>query len=178
MVEILTLAKRGAGELVREAGLRIMLLAIQQEAESLTGARYQRSAGRQAQRWSREDGFMVVDGQKVPMERGRLRRKNEEVRLGTYELFQQTRNLEDEVWWKMLRGLTTRNYPLVTRSFAQAYGFEKSAVSEQFIQASHGKLQELMERPLGELRLRRSFRKCGSRTGLPLPPVRSSRKLQ
>jgi len=34
MVEILTLAKRGAGELVREAGLRIMLLAIQQEAES------------------------------------------------------------------------------------------------------------------------------------------------
>ena len=154
MVEILTLAKRGAGELVREAGLRIMLLAIQQEAESLTGARYQRSAGRQAQRWSREDGFMVVDGQKVPMERGRLRRKNgEEVRLGTYELFQQTRNLEDEVWWKMLRGLTTRNYPLVTRSFAQAYGIEKSAISERFIQASRGKLQELRERPLGELQL-------------------------
>jgi len=154
MVEILTLAKRGAGELVREAGLRIMLLAIQQEAESLTGARYQRSAGRQAQRWSREDGFVVVDGQKVPMERGRLRRKNgEEVRLGTYELFQQTRNLEDEVWWKMLRGLTTRNYPLVTRSFAQAYGIEKSAISERFIQASRGKLQELMERPLGELQL-------------------------
>jgi hypothetical protein len=33
------LAKRGAGELVRGAGLRIMLLAIQQEAEALTGAR-------------------------------------------------------------------------------------------------------------------------------------------
>jgi len=55
MVEILTLAKRGAGELVREAGLRLMLLAIQQEAEALTGARYQCTADRQAHRWSQED---------------------------------------------------------------------------------------------------------------------------
>ena len=154
MVEILALAKRSAGELVREAGLRVILLAIQQEADALTGARHQRGADRQALRWSREDGFVVVDGQKVPIERRRLRGKNGgEVRLGTYELFQQTRNLDDEVWWKMLRGLTTRNYPLVTRSFTQAYGLEKSATSERFIQASRDKLKELMERPLGELRL-------------------------
>ena len=153
MVEILALAKRSAGELVREAGLRVILLAIQQEADALTGARHQRGADRQALRWSREDGFVVVDGQKVPIERRRLRGKNGgEVRLGTYELFQQTRNLDDEVWWKMLRGLTTRNYPLVTRSFTQAYGLEKSATSERFIQASRDKLKELMERPLGELK--------------------------
>ena len=61
--------------------------------------------------------------------------------------------MEDDVWWKMLRGLTTRNYPLVTRSFAAAYGIEKSATSERFIQASRDKLKELMERPLGELPL-------------------------
>lgn len=90
----------------------------------------------------------------MPIERRRLRGKNGgEVRLGTYELFQQTRTLDEEVWWKMLRGLTTRNYPLVTRSFAQAYGIEKSATSERFIQASRGKLKELMERPLSGLKL-------------------------
>ena len=154
MVEILTLAKRGAGELIREAGLRLMLLAIAQETEALTGARYQRSVDRQAQRWSREDGFVVVDGQKVPIERRRLRSKSGgEVRLGTYELFQETRTLDDGVWWKILRGLTTRNYPLVTRSFAQAYGLEKSATSERFIRASRDKLKELMDRPLGEVKL-------------------------
>jgi hypothetical protein len=54
---------------------------------------------------------------------------------------------------RCLRGLTTRNYPLVTGSFAQAYGIEKSATSERFIQASRDKLKELMERPLGELPL-------------------------
>jgi hypothetical protein len=88
MVEILTLAKQGAGEVVREAGLQVMLLAMAQEMEALTGCRYQRFADRQAQRWSREHGFVVVDGQKVPIERRRLRSKDgSEVRLGTYELF-------------------------------------------------------------------------------------------
>jgi len=154
MIEILALAKQGAGELVREAGLRMILLAIQQEADALTGARHERGRDRQALRWSREDGFVVVDGQKVSIERRRLRSKNGgAVRLGTYELFQQTRTLGDALWWKMLRGLTTRNYPLVTRSFAKAYGIEKSATSERFIQASRHKLQELMERPRGELPL-------------------------
>lgn len=154
MVEILTLAKQGAGELIREAGLQLILLAMAQEIEALTGSRYQRSPDRQAQRWSREDGFVVVDGQKVPLKRQRLRGKDGgEVRLGTYELFQQTRNLDDQVWWKMLRGLTTRNYPLVTRSFAEAYGIEKSAISERFIQASREKLKALLERPLGGLQL-------------------------
>jgi transposase-like protein len=154
MIEILTLAKRGAGELMREAGLRLMLLAMAQEAEALSGRRYQPSADRQAYRWGHEDGFVLIDGQKVPIERQRLRgKKGGEVRLGTYEMFQQARNLDEEVWWKMLRGLTTRNYPLVTRSFAQAYGIEKSITSERFIRASREKLQELMERPLGELKL-------------------------
>jgi len=50
MVEILTLAKRGAGELVPEAGLRMILLAMAQEAEALTGARYQQPADRKARR--------------------------------------------------------------------------------------------------------------------------------
>jgi len=153
MVEILTLAKQGAGERIRQTGLQLILLAMTQEMEALTGVRYGRSAGRQAHRWSRKDGFVVVDGQKVPVERQRLRGKEGEVRLGTYELFQQTHHLDDQVWWKMLRGLTTRNYPLVTRSFAEAYGIEKSAISERFIQASREKLKALMERPLSELQL-------------------------
>jgi hypothetical protein len=65
---------------LEKRGLRWLLLAIEQEIEeALTGARYQRSAARRAQRWTR-DGYVVVDGQKVPIQRG-------EVRVGTYELF-------------------------------------------------------------------------------------------
>ena len=39
------------------------------------------------------------------------------------------------------------------KDFHEAYGVEKSAVSDNFIAASREKLQELMERPLSELRL-------------------------
>jgi len=53
----------------------------------------------------------------------------------------------------MMRGLSTRNYGAVVQEFREAYGIEKSAVSEQFIEASREKLRELRERPLGELRL-------------------------
>ena len=57
------------------------------------------------------------------------------------------------VWDKMMRGLSTRNYGAVVKEFHNAYGIEKSAVSENFIEASREKVKELMERPLGELRL-------------------------
>jgi len=39
------------------------------------------------------------------------------------------------------------------KEFSNAYGIEKSAVSENFIEASREKVKQLMERPLGELRL-------------------------
>src|SRR2546423_2692160 len=53
----------------------------------------------------------------------------------------------------MMRGLSTRNYGAVVKDFQEAYGIEKSAVSENFIEASREKVKQLMERPLGELRL-------------------------
>ena len=84
----------------------------------------------------------------------RLRsQENREQRLGSYELFQRSAPLEHAVWEKMMRGLSTRNYGAVVKEFREAYGVEKSAVSDSFIEASREKLQELMERSLGELGL-------------------------
>jgi hypothetical protein len=74
MFEILTLAKKGAGEVVREAGLQVMLLAMPEEIEALTGCRYQRFADRQAQRWSREHGALA--GKEIIESAGRDRRSH------------------------------------------------------------------------------------------------------
>lgn len=52
-----------------------------------------------------------------------------------------------------MRGLSTRNYGPTVRRFAEAYGIEKSAVSEHFIEASRRKLRELLERDLSRLEL-------------------------
>ena len=76
-----------------------------------------------------------------------------EQQLGSYELFQRSGPMQASVWEKMMRALSTRNCAAVVKDFQNAYGIEKSAVSENFIEASREKVKELMERPLGELRL-------------------------
>ena len=154
LAEIVGFLQEGVGHLLREAGLTLMSLVMEEEVRHFAGERHEQHEGRLAHRWGKEDGYSVVDGQKVPIKRTRLRNKeNREQRLGSYELFQRSGPLQKAVWDKMMRGLSTRNYGAVVREFQQAYGIEKSAVSENFIEASRGKVKELMERPLGQLRL-------------------------
>lgn len=154
MAEIVGLLQQGVGHLLREAGLALMSLVMEEEVRHLAGERHQQHEGRRAHRWGREDGYCVIDGQKVPIQKTRLRtRDKREQRLGSYELFQRSGPLQQGVWEKMMRGLSTRNYGAVVKEFSNAYGIEKSAVSENFIAASREKVKQLMERPLGELRL-------------------------
>jgi transposase-like protein len=154
MAEVVGLLQEGVGHLLREAGLALMNLVMEEEVRHLAGERHQQHPDRRAHRWGQEDGYCVVDGQKVPIRRSRVRSKeNREQRLGSYELFQRSAPLEQAVWDKMMRGLSTRNYGAVVQDFRQAYGIEKSAVSDTFIAASREKLKELLERPLGELNL-------------------------
>jgi hypothetical protein len=56
--------------------------------------------------------------------------EHREQRLGSYELFQRSAPREYPVWDKMMRGLSTRNYGAVVKEFHEAYGVEKSAVSD------------------------------------------------
>lgn len=154
MADIVALLQQGVGNLLRQAGLELMNLVMDEEVKSLAGERHQQHEGRQAHRWGKEDGYCVVDGQKVPIQKTRLRTKDKrEQHLGSYELFQRSGPMQAGVWDKMMRGLTTRNYGAVVKDFQEAYGIEKSSVSENFIAASREKVKQLMERPLGELRL-------------------------
>ena len=154
LAEIVGMLQQGVGNLLRETGLALMQTVMEEEVRHVAGERHQQHAGRRAHRWGKEDGYCVVDGQKVPIQKTRLRTPDKrEQRLGSYELFQRSGPLQAGVWDKMMRGLSTRNYGAVVKDFHNAYGVEKSAVSENFIEASREKVKQLMERPLGELRL-------------------------
>jgi putative transposase len=154
LADIVGLLQEGVGNLLREAGLALMQTVMEEEVRHLAGERHQQHEARRAHRWGKEDGYCVVDGQKVPIRKTRLRTPDKhEQRLGSYELFQRSGPLQSGVWDKMMRGLSTRNYGAVVKDFHNAYGVEKSAVSENFIEASREKVKQLMERPLGELRL-------------------------
>jgi putative transposase len=92
MADIVGLLQEGVGNLLRHAGLELMHLVMDEEVKSLAGERHQQHEQRRAHRWGKEDGYCVVDGQKVPIKRTRLRTgDNREQRLGSYELFQRER---------------------------------------------------------------------------------------
>ena len=154
MAEIVGWRHKGVGELIRQAGLQLMDLLMREEVRELVGERSQRQAERTANRWGSERGYCVVMGQKVPVERLRVRTTDEkEVRLGSYEMFHRGEPLTETVWEKLMLGLSTRKYGQAIRQFIEAYGLEKRAVSEHFIEASRAKLKEMMERRLEETRL-------------------------
>jgi putative transposase len=154
MAEMVGWLRQGVGELIRQAGLQMIELLMEEEVRKLVGERSQRQPERTANRWGKERGYCVVMGQKVPIKRPRVRtREDQEVRLGSYELFHRGEPLSETVWEKLMLGLSTRKYGQAVREFSEAYGLEKSAVSEHFIEASRAKLQDLMERRLDKVRL-------------------------
>jgi transposase-like protein len=154
MAEMVGWLREGVGALIRQAGLRVMELLMEEEVRERVGERSQPRPDRTANRWGKERGFCVVMGQKVPIERPRVRTTDDqEVRLGSYEMFHCGEPLTETVWEKLMLGLSTRKYGQAVREFAEAYGLEKSAISEHFIEASREKLKAMLERRLEKMKL-------------------------
>ena len=153
LAETLGWLRRGVGELIRQAGLQLMQLMMEEEVRSLVGERIRPLPDRRLNRWGTEQGYCIAMGQKVPLERPRVRdtEEDKEVRLGTYETFHRGEPLTETVWEKLMLGLSTRKYGQAVREFSEAYGLEKSAVSERFIEASRDKLKQLIERRLDKM---------------------------
>lgn len=128
---------------------------MQQEVQQLVGSKSQPNRQRQLYRWGTEQGYCVVQGQKLHVGRPRVldKRTHRELPLGSYELFQRACLMEDAVWEKMMRQVSTRKYSELLQQFAETYGVKKSAISDHFIACSRQKLQQLLERPLGKLSL-------------------------
>jgi transposase-like protein len=152
---IAELAQHSLGDLLRSVGKIFIETVMESEVGTLVGTRSQPNAERDAYRWGSETGYCVIDGQKIPLDRPRMRSRqnNKEIPLGSYELFQRASLVEETVWQKIMYGLTMRSYKEVVQQFAEAYGLEKSATCEHFIEASRAKLKELMTRSLAQVRL-------------------------
>src|SRR3954464_5977120 len=154
MAEMVGWLREGVGELIRRAGLQMIELLMEEEVRHLVGERNRPLPERTAKRWGTERGDCVVMGQKIPVERPRVRStEDREIRLGSYEMFHRGEPLTETVWEKLMLGLSTRTYCQAVRQFTEAYGLEKSAISEHFIEASRTKLKDIMERRLDKTRL-------------------------
>jgi putative transposase len=152
--EIVELAQSSLGDLLRQVGKQFIEAVMEAEVEQLVGARSQPNRKRDAYRWGTEQGFCIIDSQRVPVARPRVRsRSRREIALGSYELFQRASLVSETVWQNIMHGLTMRSYKEVIQQFSEAYGLEKSTISDYFVEASRKKLEQLLTRPLSDLQI-------------------------
>ena len=154
LAEVVGWLRQGVGELIRQAGQQLMELLMEGEVRELMGERSWPQPDRTASRWGKERGYCVVMGQKVRVDRPRVRAtEDQEVRLDSCEMFHRGEPLTETVWEKLMLGLSMRKYGQAVRQFSEAYGLENGAISEHFIEAGRTKLKETMERGLDKLKL-------------------------
>jgi hypothetical protein len=120
LAEMVGWLRQGVGALIRQAGLQRMELLMEEEVPELVGERSRQQPDRTTNRWGKERGDCVVMGQKVPVERPRVRTTDDrEVRLGSYEMFHRGERLTETVWEKLMLGLSTRKYGQAVRESAR-----------------------------------------------------------
>ena len=107
LLEVILEAKAEIEALSAQAGLKIIYHFLQQEIQQLCGAHGQQSVYRHGQ----QSGYVVYAGRKVPILKPRVRAKGGgELRLQSYESFQQDGRMQRAVARKLTHHVSTRNY--------------------------------------------------------------------
>ena len=135
-------------------GLELAALMMRDEVARLCGGRYEHPAERAATRHGHQRGVITIAGQKIGIERPRVRstKANREVPLEVYGLARREEAMPAAVLSRMVRGVSCRDYEGVIESTAEGFGVKRSSVSRAFTMASAKKIAELRERRLDDTR--------------------------
>jgi putative transposase len=142
------------------AGLKVLDVILEHEAEQLAGPRGIHDPHRRAVRHGTDDGLVALGGRQVSTRRPRLRSADRvaEVALPTYQACTSTGVLGRETLQRMMAKLSARRYgaglePVGTSVEAESRATSKSAVSRRFVAATETALAELMAADLSSLDL-------------------------
>ena len=147
MHDIVQTGSQALNEVTLEMGRQLAEFILYAEREERAGPDYQpRKEG--LYKWASESGSVLVAGQKVAVERPRLRREKGEVSLKSYEAMKSTDSFSEQLLGQSLAGLSARRYRETVVGAAQAFGVSPSAISEHLVEATTQKLKEFRERRL------------------------------
>jgi putative transposase len=154
--EVLELLQQSLDLFAIEIGRRVAVGLLDDEVQEHCGPRYQwGQADRKATRYGRQAGYVCVGGQKVSIQRPRVRSAvgAGEVRLERYDQLQQPGALPQAFLRRMVRGVSTRDYAGVIDLATEGFGVKKSSVSRGFVRASAQSLEAWSSRSLAGTRL-------------------------
>jgi putative transposase len=145
MLEVILQTKAEVEALSAQAGLKIIHHFLEQEIDQRCGSHGQQSAYRHGS----QPGYIVFAGRKVSISKPRLREKGgTEIRLKSYQAFQQDGRMQRAVARQLTHQVSTRNYAAAIDDCLEGYGIDKSSVSRQWKAATAAELQKLCQRPV------------------------------
>ena len=147
-VEAVAMLQDSMTDFATEMGLKVARLLLDDEVNQRCGFRYERVPDRQVTRYGRQRGMVVIAGQKLPVERPRMRytQRCGEAELENYACLQSPEAMPQSVLRRLVRGVSCRDYEDVVDMAREGFGVKKSSVSRSFVKASAKVLRELAER--------------------------------
>lgn len=129
-------------------GLEAVNNKLQEEVKSLAGVKHMH--GKENVRWGKQGGSVYLLDQKVPVTIPRVRNKlyNFEIPLAYYQKLQEPYKEGEQVFKKLLNGLSTHKYRESAELVPEVFGISASNVSRRFKYISAVKLKQLQERRL------------------------------
>jgi transposase-like protein len=129
-------------------GLEAVNEKLQKEVISLAGKKH--IHGKENLRWGKQGGSVYLLDQKVPVTVPRVRNKlhNSEIPLAYYQKLQEPYQGDEQVFKKLLNGLSTHKYRESAELVPEVFGISASNLSRRFKYASYAKLKQLQQRRL------------------------------
>jgi len=126
--ELLAVMQTSLDGLAVELGLLVASAILEDEVTRLCGKRYERQPGREHTRYGHQRGVATLAGQKLPIERPRVRNAHGggEVPLETYARLQSGDAMPQAVLRRMVRGVSTRDYEEVIDTAREGFGVARS----------------------------------------------------
>jgi putative transposase len=152
--ELVELMQDSLASFATEMGLRIAAKLLEDEVDRRCGPRYEHRADRQLNRYGRQRGVVTLAGQKLPVQKPRVRCRDGqgEVELETYALLQRDEAMPEACLRRMVHGVSTRDYERVVDLAAEGFGVKRSSVSRGFVKATAQEIQVLAERRFDDMR--------------------------
>jgi putative transposase len=116
------------------------------ERETLAGPDYAPILG--WQKWGAQQGSVYAGGERIKVNKPRLRKEGKEVPLSVYQALGDRSRFSNELLQKALSGISTRNYGTTLDYLLGDFGISKSSVSRYLVAATTQELKELKERNL------------------------------
>jgi putative transposase len=131
-------------------GLEKVNILLQDEVGRLAGE--PRKHGKVNTRWGSQGGSVYLSDQKVPINVPRVRNKmkNTEVQIEAYQKLQEPHRLDEQLFLKLLNGLSTHKYRESSELVPEVFGISASNVSKRFKRCGKAYLEKLLSRRLDE----------------------------